>query len=94
MFSLSFVGGSKSAEGGPNLVGSKSTGTPASSRRQKDINDFTICPTHISNLGTDVEWSCGSISRCRVPKEVYGRGKVRLSRFQQSIGELAGVYHR
>ena len=75
MFSLSFVGGSKSAEGGSNLVGSKSTGTPASSRRQKDIDDFTICPTHISNLGTDVEWSCGSISRCRVPKEVYGRGK-------------------
>ena len=72
------MGGPNPQRGVPNLVGSKSTGTPASSRRQKDIDDFTICPTHISNLGTDVEWSCGAISRCRVPKEMYGRGKGKV----------------
>ena len=32
----------------------------------KDIDDFTNCPTHRSNLG--VGWSRGSSSRCRVPK--------------------------
>ena len=36
----------------------------------KDIDDFTICLTHRSNLGAGVGWSRGSISRCRVPKEV------------------------
>ena len=41
----------------------------------KDIDDFTICPTHRSNLGTGVGWIRGSINRCRVPKEVYGHGK-------------------
>ena len=52
----------------------------------KDIDDFTICPTHRSNLGIGVGWSRGSISRCRV--------KVGLSLFQKPIGELASVYHR
>ena len=41
----------------------------------KDIDDFTNCPTHRSNLG--VGWSRGS-SRCRVPKEVSGHGKGRV----------------
>ena len=44
----------------------------------KDIDDFTICPTHRSNLGTGVGWIRGSISRCRVPREVYGHGKGRV----------------
>ena len=44
----------------------------------KDIDDFTICPTHRSNLCTGVRWIRGSISRCRVPKEVYGHGKGRV----------------
>ena len=43
----------------------------------KDIDDFIICPTHRSNLGTGVGRSRGSISGCRVPKEVYGHGKGR-----------------
>ena len=43
----------------------------------KDINDFTICRTHRSNLGTGFGWIPGSISRCIVPKEVYGHGKGR-----------------
>ena len=47
---------------------------PASS--PKDIDDFTNCPTHRSNLG--VEWSRGSHSRCRVPKELSGHGKGRV----------------
>ena len=38
----------------------------------KDTDDFTICSTHRSNLG-------GSISRCRVPKEVYGLVKGRVT---------------
>ena len=44
----------------------------------KDIDDFTNCPTHRSNLG--VGWSRGSNSRCRVPKEVsdHGKGRVKL----------------
>ena len=44
----------------------------------KDIDDFTICPIHRSNLGTGVGWIRGSISRRRVPKEVYGHGKGRV----------------
>ena len=44
----------------------------------KDIDDFTICPTHRSNLGTGVGCFRGSISRCRLPKEVYGHGKGRV----------------
>ena len=46
----------------------------------KDIDDFTICPTHRSNLGNSVGWIRGSISRCIVPKEVYGKcskGRVK-----------------
>ena len=42
----------------------------------KDINDFTVRPTHRSNLG--VGWSRGSNSRCKVPKEVFGHGKGRV----------------
>ena len=41
----------------------------------EDIDDFTIRRTHRSNLGTGVGWILGSISRFRVPKEVYGHGK-------------------
>ena len=44
----------------------------------KDIDDFTICHTHRSNLGTGVGWSRGFISRCRAPKEVNGHGKGRV----------------
>ena len=44
----------------------------------KDIDDFTICPIRRSNLGIGVGWSRGSISRYRVPKEVYGHGKGRV----------------
>ena len=46
--------------------------------RPKDIDDFTICPTYRSNLGSGVGWSRGSINRCRVPQEVYGHGKGRV----------------
>ena len=42
----------------------------------KDIDDFTNCPTHRSNLG--VGWNRGSNSRCRVPKEMSGHGKGRV----------------
>ena len=45
----------------------------------KDIDDFTICPSHRSNLGTGVGWIRGFISRYR---------------FKIPIGELASVYHR
>ena len=45
----------------------------------KDIDDFTICPSHRSNLSTGVGWIRGFISRYR---------------FQIPIGELASVYHR
>ena len=46
----------------------------------KDIDDFTICPTHRSNLGNSVGWIRDFISRCIVPKEVYGKcskGRVK-----------------
>ena len=42
----------------------------------KDIDDFTNCLTHKSNLG--VGWNRGSNSRCRVPKEMSGHGKGRV----------------
>ena len=42
----------------------------------KNIDDFTNCPTHGSNLG--VGWNRGSNSRCRVPKEMSGHGKGRV----------------
>ena len=57
----------------------------------KYVDDFTDCRTHRSNLG--VGWSRGSSSRCRVPKEVSGHGKVGLSRFQKSRVKLASMYH-
>ena len=44
----------------------------------KDIDDFTIRPTHRSNLGNSVGWIRGSISRCRVHKEVCGHSKGRV----------------
>ena len=44
----------------------------------KDIDDFTIRPTHRSNLGNSVGWIRGSISRCIVLKEVYGHSKGRV----------------
>ena len=44
----------------------------------KDIDDFTICPTHRSNRGNSVGWIRGSISRYIVPKEVYGHSKGRV----------------
>ena len=47
-------------------------------KTSKDIDDFTIFPTRRSNLGTGVGWIRGCISRCRVPKEVYGHGKGRV----------------
>ena len=42
----------------------------------KDIDDFTNCPTHRSNLG--IGWNRGSNSRCRVRKEMSGHGKGRV----------------
>ena len=42
----------------------------------KDIDDFTNCLTHRSNLG--VGWNRSSNSRCRVPKEMSGHGKGRV----------------
>ena len=77
-------GGSKSAEGGPNpltevpytLADLEGGGVQIRQdtgifEKPKDIDDFTICPTHRSNLGTGVRWIRGSNSRCRVPKEVW-----------------------
>ena len=54
----------------------------------KDIDDFTICPTHRSNLGTGVGCFRGSISRCRVPKEVYGHGKGRVKSIPKAYWEI------
>ena len=48
----------------------------------EDIHDFTICPTHRSNLGTGVGWIRCSISRCRVPREVCGHGNLSLLNFK------------
>ena len=42
----------------------------------KDIDDFTNCPTHISNLG--VGCNRGSNSRCRVSKEMSGHDQGRV----------------
>ena len=125
MFSLSFVGGSKSAEEGPNplvyldrggsisasgfglgspyplavldrgvpnLGGSKSSGTPASSRRQKISMILQIAPLtdQISVLGGIVV----PIADVGCQKKCPAMVKVGLSRFQKLIGELASVYHR
>ena len=58
----------------------------------KDIDDFTIYPTHKWNLG--VGWSRDSNSRYRASKEVSGHNKGRLSRFWKPIVGVASVYHR
>ena len=69
----------------------------------KDIDDFTICPIHRSNLDTSVEWIHGAISRCRVPKEVCGHGKGRVqsipnaywgigTRVPQIVGKTSGKF--
>ena len=53
----------------------------------KDIDDFTICPTHRSNLLVPlVDVEC--LMKCAAMV------KVELSRFQKPTGELASVYHR
>ena len=54
----------------------------------KDIDDFIICPNHRSNLGTGVRWTRGSISRCRVPKEVDGHGKGRVKSIPKAYWEI------
>ena len=93
MFSLSFVEGSKSAEGGPYpLGGSKSAGTPASSRRQKMSMILQIAPLtdQISVLGGIVV----PIADVGFQKKCPAMVKVGLSRFQKLIGELASVYYR
>ena len=56
-------------------------------KMSKDMDDFTICPTHRSNLVTSVGWSCGSISSYRVPK-VYGRGKGRVKLIPKADWEI------
>ena len=120
MFSLSFVGGSKSAEegpnplvyfdrgggvhirqriwtggsisasgfgpGGPNLGGVQILWDTGIFKTPKDIDDFTNCPTHRSNLG--VGWNRGSNSRCRVPKEMPGHGKGRVKSIPKADGEI------
>ena len=50
----------------------------------KDTDNFTICPTRKSNIGTGV----GCLKKCTAVV------KVGLSRFQKLIGELASMYHR
>ena len=50
----------------------------------KDTDNFTICPTRRSNIGTGV----GCLKKCTAVV------KVGLSRFQKLIGELASMYHR
>ena len=55
----------------------------------KDIDDFTNCPTHKSNLG--VWWSRGSSGRCRVPKKVsvHGKGRVKsIPKTDRGISKL------
>ena len=65
---------------------------PTSLRRHKISMILQIAPL-IDQISV-FEWSRSSSSKCRVPKEVSGHGKVGLSRFQKPIGELAGLYHR
>ena len=54
----------------------------------KDIDDFKICPTHRSNLGTGVGWFRGFISRCRVPKPIGEFGK----RVPQILHKTSGKF--
>ena len=58
----------------------------------KDIDDFTNCPTHKSNLG--VGWNRCSNSRCRVPQEMSGHGKGRVESISKADKGMASVYHR
>ena len=77
------VGRSKSLKGGPYPLADLDRGVQIRCdigifEMPKDIDDFTICPIHRSNLGTGIGWIRGSISRCREPKEVFGHGKGRV----------------
>ena len=58
----------------------------------KDIDDFTNCPTHKSNLG--VGGIVVPIADVGCHKKCPAMVKVGLSRFQKLIRELASVYHR
>ena len=60
----------------------------------KDIDDFTICPTHRSNLGAGIGWIRGSISKFRVPKEGYGHGKGRVKSTPKAYWGIGSMYHR
>ena len=60
----------------------------------KDIDDFTIYPTHRSNLDTSVEWIAVPLVDVECLKMCAAMVKVGFSRFQMPIGELARVYHR
>ena len=60
----------------------------------KDIDDFTICPTHRSNLGTGVGGFGVPLIDVECLKKCTAMAKVGFSRFQKPIGELASVYHR
>ena len=60
----------------------------------KDIDDFTICPTHRSNLGTGVGGFVVPLIDVECLKKCTAMAKVGFSRFQKPIGELASVYHR
>ena len=62
-------------------------GVPADLDPPKDIDDFTNCPTHKSNLG--VGWN-----RCRVPQEMSGHGKGRVESIPKADKGMASVYHR
>ena len=58
----------------------------------KDIDDFTICPTHRSNLGTGVGGFVVPLVDVECLKKCTAMVKVGFSRFQKPIGELASVY--
>ena len=56
----------------------------------KDIDDFTICPTHRSNLGTGVGWIRGSISRCR---KISGIATGQTWHFARRKYTAKGCFH-
>ena len=60
----------------------------------KDIDDFTICPTHRLNLGAGVGGFVVPLIDVECLKKCTAMAKVGFSRFQKPIGELASVYHR
>ena len=60
----------------------------------KDIDDFTICPTHRSNLGTGVGGFVVPLVDVECLKKCTAMVKVGFSLFQKPIEELASVYHR